>query len=91
MNLSVSRLLPPFQVAICQSDALSIILKREIAQKIITTKYNSWANTIPGVVQNKNMSKSAVQVLYVSLSILWRCSFQSKDQLLWGIMGVLLC
>lgn len=59
MNLSVSRLLPPFQVAICQSDALSITLQRGIAQEIITTKYNSWANTIPEVVQNNNMSESS--------------------------------
>lgn len=78
MNLSLSRLLPPFEVAICQSDALSITLQREIAQEIITTKYNSWANTIPEVVENNNMSKSSsslsklYQSLYSMVPQLWR-------------------
>ncbi len=74
MSLSVSRLLPPFQVAICQSDAPSITLQRQVAQEIITAKYNSWASTIPEVVWNNNMSKSSSSLsnLCQSLcSMLW--------------------
>lgn len=85
INLSLCRLLPPFQEAICQFDALCITLQGGIAWEIIITKDNGMANTTPRVVLNNNISKSSSSQSNLCQSLHF---IASHHNYFWGI-GIL--